>query len=206
MTSDPDDAARVTLMAYERYASQYIERTSTARSRLVDDLIELVAPNAHVLELGSGPGRDAAVLEEAGLLVDRTDGARAFVEALVAAGHRARILNLYEEDFGGPYDAIFANAVLLHVDRDRLQSVLIVARRATRGGGVLVASFKKGDGEERSDRKLDAPRHFTYWRENALDTIVRAAGWHPLVVSESTRSTSSERWITVIARNGARAQ
>lgn len=203
MTSDQDDSARVTLTAYERYASQYTERTSTRRSPLVDDLIELVALNAHVLELGSGPGRDAAALEEAGLLVDRTDGARAFVEALVSAGHRARILNLYEEDFGGPYDAVFANAVLLHVDRDRLQGVLTVARRATRGGGVLVASFKKGDGEEWSDRKLDGPRHFTYWRENALDTIVRAAGWHPFKVTESTRPASSERWITVIARNGA---
>lgn len=206
MTAGQDDTARLTLAAYERYSAQYVDRTSTRRSPLVDDLIELAASGAHVLELGSGPGRDAAALEEAGLFVDRTDGARAFVEALVAAGHRARVLNLYEEDFGGPYDAVFANAVLLHVDRDRLQNVLAVARRATRHGGVLVASFKKGDGAGWSDRKLDAARHFTYWQENALDTIVRAAGWRSVNVSESTRSGSPERWITVIARNGASAQ
>lgn len=203
MTSGEDDAARVTLAAYERRATQYIERTSTARSPLVDDLIAVVAPNAHVLELGSGPGRDAAALEDAGLLVDRTDGALAFVEALVAAGHGARILDLYEEDFGGPYDAVFANAVLLHVGRDRLPSVLTVARRATRPGGVLAASFKKGDGEEWSDRRLGVPRHFTYWSEDALETTVACSGWRPLSVTESTRSTSAERWITVIARNGA---
>ena len=64
-----------TLAAYERFASQYIDRTPSARSPLVDDLIGLTVPGDHVLELGSGPGRDASALEDAGRVVDRSDGA-----------------------------------------------------------------------------------------------------------------------------------
>ena len=195
------DPAVETLNAYEEHATQYVDRTSNARSPLVDDLIGLTAAGDRVLELGTGPGRDAVALEAAGLIVDRTDGAAAFVDRLHAAGHAARVLKLDAGDFGGPYDAVFANAVLLHVPRGRLTGVLEVARRATRVGGVLVASFKKGDGEGWSDQKLDARRHFTYWQEDALEAVVRGAGWTPLKIVDATQPTSAEKWITVLARH-----
>lgn len=195
------DSNATTLAAYELHAEKYIARTSKIRSRLVDDLIALVPYGSSVLELGSGPGRDAAALEEAGLDVTRTDGAASFVSRFHAAGLEARVLDVTAEDFGGPFDAIFANAVLLHVARSRLRGVMEVAHRATHAGGMLVASFKKGDGDEWSERKLDAPRHFTYWQEDDLRHVVVAAGWTPLRIEESTLPTSSERWITVTAQN-----
>lgn len=201
MGSERVDPTIETLNAYERYSTQYIERTSVARSSLVDDLIGVTDAGDRVLELGTGPGRDAIALEAAGLVVERTDGAASFVDRLNAGGHVARVLNLYAEDFGGPYDAVFANAVLLHVPRTRLPAVLKVAHRSTRVGGHLVASFKKGTGQAWSDRKLEARRHFTYWNENDLQSIVAAAGWTPVSIIDTTRSTSAEAWLTVIARN-----
>ena len=200
MGSEVVDPTTETLNAYERHSAQYIERTSTARSPLVDVLIELTNSGDRVLELGSGPGRDAADLESAGLVVERTDGASSFVDRLNAAGHTARVLSFYDEDFGGPYDAVFANAVLLHVSRTRLTSVLKVARRAACDGGLLVASFKKGTGQAWSEQKLDARRHFTYWEEDDLRPIVAAAGWIPVSIADTTRPTSAERWLTLIAR------
>ena len=201
MASTSGDSSDITLAAYELHAEQYIARTSNIRSQLVDDLIALVPQDSSVLELGSGPGRDAAALEEAGLVVTRTDGAASFVKLFRSRGLEAHTLDVTSDDFGGPFDAVFANAVLLHVARTRLRSVMVVAQRATRVGGVLVASFKKGDGDEWSERKLDAPRHFTYWQEEALRRVVVAAGWTPLRIEESTQPTSIERWITVIAQN-----
>ena len=196
--ADPRDE---TLQAYERHADQYFERTSKTRSPLVDDLIDLTKRGQCVLELGSGPGRDAAALEEAGLIVDRTDGAESFVNMQRAAGHTARVLDFSANDFGGPFHAVFANAALLHVDRERLPGVLAVARRATVEGGVLVASFKKGAGEGWSHQKLDARRHFTYWLEDGLAAALVGSGWTVLSVEETTPSGSAERWVTAIARN-----
>lgn len=200
MELSPQDA---TLAAYERGARQYAEHTATAPAPEVDALLARVPAGAHVLELGSGPGRDAAALEAAGLWVDRTDGARAFVESQRAAGHAARVLDMRADDFGGPYDAVFANAVLLHVPRADLPGVLATARRACRPGGVLVASFKKGAGDAWTQVKLDDPRHFTYWDEAGLTAALTAAGWTTEQVAESTLPESAERWITVIARNAA---
>ncbi len=202
---DADDlSSAATLSTYENHADRYIQRTSTHRSVLVDDLIGLTSPGAVVLELGSGPGRDALAMEDAGLIVHRTDGAASFVERFHRDGFQARVLNVLAEDFGGPFDAIFANAVLLHVPRAQLARVLATALRATRVGGVLVASFKKGVGDEWSMRKLEAPRHFTYWQEDELQQVAVAAGWTSLNITEATQPQSVEQWITVAARKSAR--
>jgi SAM-dependent methyltransferase len=156
-----------------------------------------------LLELGSGPGRDALALEAAGLIVHRTDGAASFVERFHRDGFEARVLNVLTQDFGGSFDAIFANAVLLHVPRAQLPSVLATALRATRVGGVLVASFKKGVGDEWSMRKLEAPRHFSYWQEVELRQVALDAGWNPLKIVEATQAESVGQWITLAARKGA---
>lgn len=189
-----------TLAAYEVAADRYIERTTTHRAGLVDDLVRMAFPGAGVLEVGSGPGRDADALEAAGLRVDRTDGARAFVERLRAAGHDARVLDVLRDDLGGPYDAVFANAVLLHVPRASLPDVLARVRGAVRPGGVLAATLKRGEGERWTARKTDVDRHFTYWTEDALAAVTTDAGWVDVQVRETTRPESEERWLTVLAR------
>lgn len=201
MTASDESSSAVTLRTYELHSALYIAQTAAGRSPLVDDLIALVPGGSSVLELGSGPGRDALALEAAGLAVSRTDGATAFVTRFVQQGLEARTLNVNTDDFGGPYDAIFANAVLLHVPRSNLARVLQVARRATRPGGILAATFKKGTSAEWSERKLASPRFFTYWMEGELREVVSEAGWIPLVIAESTQPGSAERWITLTARH-----
>lgn len=199
MTASDDSERTGTLAAYDTHASQYVDRTSHEPSPLVAELSALTAAGSTVLELGSGPGTDAFAMEQLGLVVHRTDGAAAFVRRFTEAGIDARVLDFYADDFGGPYDAIFANAVLLHVKRERLAGVLSVALAATRPGGVLAATFKKGAGEEWSTQKLDAPRHFTYWREDDLAREVETSGWKVDRIVESTTAESPVRWITVIA-------
>ena len=154
-----DNAA--TLRTYEQAAQLYRERS--ARSALDDGLIDLVtthAPDgAHVLEIGSGPGFDADVLEERGFRVRRTDATAAFVEMQRAQGHEADLLDVRTDDVGGPYDVVFAQAVLLHIDRAELPGVLARLSAAVRPGGLLAVSLKEGDGEEWSSHKVEL-RHF----------------------------------------------
>lgn len=195
------DSMDITLNSYRNRALRYVEGTPSEPSPLVAVLQEHTPPGAHVLELGSGPGRDAGALEAAGYTVDRTDAAAPFVALQHAAGHRARLLDVRAGDFGGPFDAVFASAVLLHIDRTALPDVLATARRATRPGGVIVASFKKGDGEAWTDAKLDAPRHFVFWREEALGAQFRAAGWREVVARDATKPGAPDEWIFVTATN-----
>jgi SAM-dependent methyltransferase len=194
--ADPNDA---TLAAYQAGADRYIERSTAlppeGRSYL-DRLADLVG-HGHVLELGSGPGWDAAYLEQRGVRVTRSDATPAFVDRLREAGHEARLLDVRRDDFGGPYDAVLANAVLLHLSRDQLRDALHRARRAVSGGGVLAVTLKEGDGEQWTSVKLDRPRHFTYWREPALRHVLDDTGWQVTYLAHL--DGRADRWLHVIA-------
>jgi SAM-dependent methyltransferase len=194
-----DEPNDVTIASYDVSVARYVEASPTEVAPQVAVLLDELAvsiPGGHVLELGSGPGREADYLERLGLRVDRTDATPGFVDALTRAGHEARVLDAREEDFGGPYDAILANAVLLHIERDQLESVLRSCHAATREGGQLVATFKEGDGEAWSEAKLDAPRWFVYWREQPLRAVLERAGWQVQRIDHVEGRLDS--WIQVI--------
>jgi len=73
--ADPNDA---TLAAYQAGADRYIERSPALPPAWRSYLDRLADPvgHGHVLELGSGPGRDAAYLEQRGVRVTRDAGLR----------------------------------------------------------------------------------------------------------------------------------
>lgn len=170
-----------TLAAYQAGVDAYLAGSPAGVSEPVGLLLEAVVAHVPtggtVLELGSGPGREARYLEQRGLRVERTDATPAFVDRLRQAGHQARVLDVRHGDLGGPFDAVLANAVLLHLDREDLAEALRSCHRATRPGGVLALTLKEGDGEAWSKAKLDSPRWFVYWREGALRQALSDAGW-----------------------------
>lgn len=193
-------AGDVTLGSYNAAADIYREHSTPpgpAVAAYLDQVAHLVGAGT-VLELGSGPGWDASYLEARGLHVVRTDGATAFVEMLLAEGHPARLLDVRSDDLGGPYDAVLAGAVLLHLTRDEFVDVLRRAHQAVRTGGFLAATLKEGDGEAWTQAKLGLPRHFTYWRRAAVRAAVEATGWQ--VVSIDHVAGRLEPWLFLIAR------
>lgn len=192
-----------TLRAYQAAAETYREQTSTTSDNVLaflDRLAGAAPAGAHVLELGSGPGHDAVLLEDRGLHVTRTDATPAFVEMMRADGHDARLLDIRTDEFGGPYDAVLADAVLLHLTRPEFAAALRNARAAVHDGGLLAITLKEGDGDEWHTRKLGLPRYFTYWREPELRAELATAGWHPLWLAHVPGQT--ELWLHVLCRAG----
>jgi protein-L-isoaspartate O-methyltransferase len=203
ISSSPSGASGdVTLGSYDAAAHVYLER-SVPPGPAVKAYLHAVAGlvgDGTVLEIGSGPGWDADYLESRGPRVLRTDGAAAFVQMLRAAGHQARLLDVRVDDLGGPYDAVLANAVLLHVSREQFVDVLQRARQAVASGGVLAITLKEGDGEAWTEAKLGRPRHFTYWREPAVRAVLTDTGWQ--VFSLENVAGRVEPWLFIIARTG----
>jgi SAM-dependent methyltransferase len=193
-----------TLATYEAMAETYrANRPADPKPAIVAWLDELTArlpSGARVLELGSGPGLEAVLLEARGLVVRRTDGARSFVTMMRADGHAADVLVVRVDDLGGPYELIFADAVLLHLTRLEFADVLSRARRAVVPGGLLAATLKEGDGSLISTERLGRPRRFTYWRADAVRGVLDATGWQPLSV-ESVDG-ERDRWLYLLAVAG----
>jgi SAM-dependent methyltransferase len=194
--SDPVDA---TLAAYQDGAAQYLGASrypGPALAAFLDRLAGLAA-GGDVLEIGSGPGWDADYLEARGVRVIRTDATQAFVDRLRAAGHDARLLDIRRDPLGRPYQAVLANAVLLHLSRPQFEDAAERVRQAVVPGGTLAITLKEGDGARWTHEKLSMPRHFTYWREPGLRAALARAGWSVLSVEHVAGRT--EPWLYVMA-------
>jgi hypothetical protein len=118
----------------------------------------------------------------------------AFLEMMRADGYDADRLDAIADDFGGPYDAVFADAVFLHFDRSQLADVL---RKSADAANVLAFSVKEGKGEEWSNRYLDLPRHFVLWQEEPLRALLASTGW---TAEQFTRTEfKNGGWFQVLA-------
>jgi SAM-dependent methyltransferase len=195
-----------TVRAYDRDAAAYAARTATVPGSVrtaMSDLAARLGHGAGVLEIGSGGGRDALLLEELGLVVRRTDITPGFVALLREQGHSCDLLDPLVDDLttpGGPYDAVWANASLLHVDRGDLPTVLARLAQVTRPGGLLRASFKEGDGQGWSTHgTVSGPRHFTYWRAPDLEVAAATSGWSDVVVRHGPKGDRGETWLALSA-------
>jgi SAM-dependent methyltransferase len=195
-TLDPVDA---TLAVYQEGAAEYLAGYPGPAPELTAFLDRLagLAGDGEVLEIGSGPGREADYLESRGLRVIRTDATLAFVEMMRAAGRDARLLDVRSDPLGGPYQAVFANAVLLHLPWPQFADAVRRVRLAVVPGGTLAITLKEGDGEGWSHRRLPKPRHFTYWREPGLREVLTQAGWS--VMSVGHIAGPAEPWLYVLA-------
>lgn len=191
-----------TLAFYEAQAAAYAARW-TAPSRHLDDFLALLPAGARILELGCGGGRDAAAMLARGFDVDATDGSPALAAmASAALGQPARVMRFDELDAEERYDAVWANASLLHVPRDGLGDVLARIWRALQPGGLHAASFKVGDGEGR-DR---FGRYYNRLTTEELVAAYEAAGaWTMLDVQRSRDAgydgTESD-WAGLVMRRG----
>jgi predicted TPR repeat methyltransferase len=192
----------VTLASYEEGADAYLQDSTltplAAYKAFRRSVVTLLPAGAHMLELGSGPGHDALFFEANGVYVQRTDGALAFVERLRASGHQADRLEVTTDQFGGPFDIVFANAVLLHLTVNQLNDVLKKAARAVGPKGLLAFTVKEGEGEEWTTAKIDKPRYFAYWSEASIRTHLAASGWEPLSVKHEDGRT--EPWLFIVCK------
>jgi 2-polyprenyl-3-methyl-5-hydroxy-6-metoxy-1,4-benzoquinol methylase len=187
-----------TIQSYEEYAEKYDAIVSDAPSPEVKTTLRALADRAgagaSVLEIGSGSGRDADFVESLGLVVRRTDATRAFLDLQAARGKHAELLNVLTDDLGGPYDAIMALAVLIHIDRSSTETVLRKIAEALRPNGLFLVSVREGEGETGGNYQT------VYWQRDAFVAALAAAS---LNVEWDQRSAGRDEdvWWTFLARS-----
>ncbi len=205
MGSGDDEApARTTRATYDRIAARFLERTRdrTAMVRWLDQFAEQLPTGALVLDVGCGPGVDGALLRRRGLRVVGFDASlgmiRSGCDEFPGAFVQADLGALPVE--AGVADGVWANASLLHVEREKMGETLGELARVLRPGGVLFASVKAGLGEawDRSRHGADAPRWFVYWRASDFDARLAAAGFR---VFAGGTMVSHDQWIIRLARS-----
>jgi SAM-dependent methyltransferase len=169
-----------TLQFYRGNAEAYAGREITSRQARLTAFLARLPSGASILELGCGAGGDTAEMLARGFDVRATDGSPEM--AAVASKHLGRTIEtllFHELDEVEAYDAVWANACLLHVPRNQLADVLGLIWRALKPAGYFFASFKEGDGDGRDT--LD--RYYNYPSQDWLRaTYAEAANWNSLSI------------------------
>lgn len=201
-----EDTNKATLAAYEKGLEEYnaaaVMTVSGSIKDWIDASLAMLNPGSHILEIGSAHGRDALYIESKGFKVDRTDAVHSFVEYLHSQGHEARLLNALTDDLGGPYDMVFADAVLLHFTVEQTKDVLKKIKGSLKTSGILAFSVKIGTGSAWSDAKLNDARFFTYWQKQPLQDCLEDSGFEVKYLKEAQTGHDNKHaqgWLHVIA-------
>lgn len=166
---------------YDHHAETYV-----AHGRVnphLGQLLARLAAGAHILELGTGSGRDAKAMLDAGFRVDATDGSPALArQAELLLGQKVRHLRFEALDAVGHYDAIYAAASLLHAAPEMLPDIIARIHCALKPGGWVWASFKHGDapGFDRHQRfynYMNAGQLAQYWQQAAAWRQLQLNSW-----------------------------
>lgn len=172
-----------TLAFYDREAAAYAdsERKSDVSETLERFTAEL-PDGAAVMDLGCGGGWSSIQMAEAGFAVTPVDGSAGLAaEAEARTGLKVRVARFDEIEDVAAFDGIWASYSLHHIPRDELPDALRRIARALKPGGAFFIGVKGGEGEARD--KLG--RFYTYYRADALQGLLAAAGLQPLWTEES---------------------
>ncbi len=152
-----------------------------------------------VLDLGCGPGLEAAYIAQAGFVVEAMDASPEMVAlAQARAGVSAIQASFDQLSALGRYDGIWAAFSLLHAPRAEMPSHLAAIARALKPGGVLGLTLKEGQGEAR-DR---LGRFYSYYTEPELRRLLADVGLRVDAVARGSGTGldgTSSPWLSVLA-------
>ncbi len=169
-------------------------------SARLDRFLDRLPPGAQVLELGCGDGRDAMRMIERGFSAHPTDGvAEMAAMAAIRLGRPVRVMAFDELDAACAFDAVWANASLLHVPLAELAPVIARIADALKPGGQLGASFKAGQGGGRDGHG----RFYNYLsRAELLATCEADARWRHIEIEETMGGSFGGKripWLNLLA-------
>ncbi|HSE61554.1 MAG TPA: methyltransferase domain-containing protein [Candidatus Saccharimonadales bacterium] len=197
-----------TIEAYNRRFGKYLKHTpawynESHRPLLnwIDFTLGTIPRDGKILEIGSGPGRDAKYMKEKGYHVICSDASYAFVSHLNHNGERAFLFNPLRDEISKPYHLIFANAVVPHFTAEDLQLVLGKVHSGLAAGGTFAFSAKQGEGEIWIDEKLGDKRYVHHWQPHELRKVVQEAGFEIIYMNHDIPGDlPTHTWILITAR------
>ena len=190
-----------TLTYYNENADAFIAGTQNADlSAQYQFFLGHLAPGGKLLDLGCGSGRDSAYFASLGFAVTAVDGSEALCKRVKAHyGIDAQCIRFEALDFAEEFDAIWACASLLHVEKAQMPAILRKVSRALKPGGVLYASFKYGQAE-----RVQGGRFFSDYTEADLPTLLTPENQLTLLeykITEDVRPDHpGQRWLNLVAK------
>lgn len=171
-----------TITTYNSKAGQYAQETDDFWVRFPSDFIQVFITELKgkkVLDIGSGPGRDAEIFRKAGLDITCVDASDAMVALTAKKGLPSILGNFLNLPFENESnDGVWAYTSLLHISKHEVPKALQEISRVLKKDGVFGLGMIEGEGEEERLSMGDGyPRHFAYFTREELKRLAQDAGF-----------------------------
>lgn len=202
-----DNYKHITKSAYDDTAEEYALRDQiiiSETSEVNKDreyFMTLLQPHAHILDIGCGAGRDDKYFLAKNFKVTGIDISEKMVMLAkkVNSGAKYLVMDLENLDFKDKtFDAIWANASLHHIPKNKLLPVIDVFRRLLKSKGIICIKVKLGNKEElvednRYSKKV--VKFFAYYDQEELSKIITSLGFNIIQVKKSV----ANEWLDIFA-------
>lgn len=197
---------KATLASYDQHASFWAEKHNTKNFWLEEfKRFQELLPQGKVLEIGSGGGRDAAILRSTYEYMG-TDASRGLLKEAQKRNPGIPFLHqsVYELSFPKhSFDGFWASAVLLHIPKLRIQEALHRIHQCMKPGAVGFISLKEGEGEhlvEEVESEGIYTRFFSFYQEDEFTSELQAAGYTMLEVRR--KQAGNTIWLVFFVQTG----
>lgn len=144
-----------TLEYYNKNAKTYCDQTSVGNlQKNYNKFLNHLQPDAYILDLGCGSGRDSKYFLDNGYKVKAIDGSIEMCKlASKYINQEVTCMKFEELNDINTYDGIWACSSILHVEKENLSNILIKMINSLKVNGIIYTSFKIGTGYEIKEGK-----------------------------------------------------
>lgn len=177
-----------TIHTYNQMAKEYDDETGTFWEEFPRTFIDEFANRVQgiVLDVGSGPGRDALLLESKGLQVTCLDASEEMIAFCTARGLTSVLgdyLSMPFED--DSFDGVWAYTSLLHVSKSEIGKALHEIRRVLKPGGFFGLGMIEGEGDGYREKSgIQLPRWFSFYTKEELEKLLHEHGFDVVYFEE----------------------
>lgn len=188
----------ITLEYYSKKAQEFTNDTqNVVFTELQDKFLKYLEPNAKILDLGCGSGRDSKYFIDKGYSVVALDGCKELCE--IATQHIGQnVIYSTFEDFETEekFDGIWACASLLHLQIEKLSFIIEKYANKLNRNGCFYLSFKYGN-----FTGIKNGRFFTHLTEETFKQVIaniENLKITSLSITEDVREgRENEKWLNV---------
>jgi len=171
-----------TIKIYEELGKKYVDDTYKVSPAELPGFINLLKPNSKVLDVGCAGGRDSRYFVKAGHEVIGIDIVDSFLKEARKRVPKAKFvkMDLLKIYFPHAYfDAVWAQAVLLHFSKSDLPKILNKFHKILKPGGILHVRLKRGQGTHLIEEQLigNKQRLFTFYYKKEVEEAFKKAGF-----------------------------
>lgn len=195
-----------TIETYRRLGKEYIKSIEKLTPPEFFDFVKILPKGGKVLEVGCSGGRESKKFAQRGFKVIGIDLVDTFLKEARKDIPKVKFIKMDMRKLKFPanyFDAIWANAVLLHLKKKDVVKTLKGFCRVLKEGGKLHIRVKKGKGTiyERDKLSSGERRLFVYFSKDALERFVKKAGFKIIVsrILPDDAGRKDVKWISLWA-------